>query len=59
MCWLTTKSRNFNGDIEWEVSDSIFAKICGVFRRPDIDLFDSRVNHMFLFLDPGARVLEA
>lgn len=39
------KSRNFNDDIEWEVTDKIFAKICGVFGRPDVDLFASRVNH--------------
>ena len=38
------KSRNFNDDIEWEINDKIFRKICGVFGTPEIDLFASRLN---------------
>ena len=38
------KSRNFQDNLEWEVKQKNFQKICRVFGTPDVDLFASRLN---------------
>ena len=37
-------SRHFADDIEWELSASIFKRICKCFGRPQVDLFASKIN---------------
>ena len=38
------KSRKFADNLEWELNDKIFQKICRVFGTPEVDLFASRTN---------------
>ena len=76
-CWLTIahipgqfntvadfKSRNFTDNLEWEISDKIFAKVCKIFGKPDVDMFASRLNKKLSMYvswhpDPGARDIDA
>ena len=38
------KSRNFQDNIEWELDDKLFARVCKTFEVPDVDLFASRLT---------------
>ena len=58
------KSRHFPDNIEWELNDKIFEKICKVFGQPEVDLFASRGNNKVeRFVswgpDPGAWRIDA
>ena len=39
------KSRNFADNLEWQLSDKIFDKICKCFGVPEVDLFASRLTN--------------
>ena len=39
------KSRHFADNLEWELSDHLFSKLCKVFGEPTVDLFESRLNN--------------
>ena len=57
-------SRHFNDNIEWELRQDIFDKICRLWEYPDIDLFASRLNHKVTQYcafepDPGAVFIDA
>ena len=39
------KSRHFEDNLEWCLSDKIFRTIVSVFGKPEVDLFASRLNH--------------
>ena len=58
------KSRNFEDNIEWSLSDRLFERIVDRFGEPDIDLFASRLNHKVdRFVswspEPGAFAIDA
>ena len=38
------KSRNFSDDLEWELNEKLFQRVCKTFGKPEVDLFASRVN---------------
>ena len=38
------RSRHFADNLEWEINQKLFDKICRVLGTPDIDMFASRVN---------------
>ena len=57
-------SRNFSDEVEWSLSDSIFAKVCKVYGTPEVDLFASRLNtklgkYVAWGPDPGAWKIDA
>jgi hypothetical protein len=39
------ESRHVNDNLEYEISDEMFQKICQRFGKPDVDLFASRLNN--------------
>ena len=58
------ESRHFSDDTEWELTESIFNKICELWGYPSIDLFASRLNHktpqyISWHYDPGAWAVNA
>lgn len=58
------ESRRINADVEWELADDAFLKICRIFGQPEIDLFASRLNkkcHKFVswHRDPEAFAIDA
>lgn len=58
------ESRRINIDVEWELTDKAFSKICRFFGHPEIDLFASRLNkkcHRFVswHRDPEAFAIDA
>ena len=57
-------SREFKDDLEWQIRDETFAKICRQWPTPTIDLFASRAIHKLNIYcswnkDPGASFIDA
>ena len=57
-------SRNFSDNIEWEISDKNFNRICKMFGKPQVDMFASRLNNKLPCYvswapDPGAWEIDA
>ena len=38
-------SRNFQDKLEWMIDRDVFKRICYIYKKPDIDLFASRLNY--------------
>ena len=58
------KSRNFQDNLEWGLSQKIFDKITKIFRQPTIDLFATRLNckserYVSWLPDPQAIAIDA
>jgi len=43
-CEADIASRSFNDKLEWKLHSKIFANICNIWGKPDIDLFATRLN---------------
>lgn len=59
-----TPSRQFKDNIEWELKNEVFEKICCIWKKPDVDLFASRLNNKLPVYcswrpDPGASYIDA
>ena len=57
-------SRMFERSSEWKVMEGVFKQIVNTFSKPDIDLFESRINHQLSNYtswrpDPGAKAVDA
>ena len=58
------KSRKFSDNVEWQLSQKIFQKICHIFGTPQVDLFATRLNnklpkYVSWCPDPGACAIDA
>ncbi|KAL4711233.1 hypothetical protein ACJJTC_019074 [Scirpophaga incertulas] len=58
------ESRVLNVDVEWELSQAVFNKICNVLGKPDIDIFATRANkkcvrYISWHRDPNAENIDA
>ena len=63
-CVADHASRNFRNDLEWKLNTIVYQKLTGMFQKPDIDLFASRLNYqVFPYVtwqaDPGSAHTDA